>query len=111
MSATPGPWTVVVRDVAYASGAGSLERTDYHLGFDIEGPPQAQRGQFANGADARLAASAPELADALAFLCAEVNNLTGEPRCTLERLQSYVSEIEPILDRAWQDCQAGEEQK
>lgn len=56
---TPAPW------VAKARAVDSTGQDDYFLGWDITGPPEAQRGQFARAADARLAAAAPELYEAL----------------------------------------------
>ena len=55
---TKGPWQVFCR-----SSDGEPKRDDF-LGYDIEGPPQAQRGQFARRADAYMAAAAPDLYDA-----------------------------------------------
>lgn len=52
-AATPGPWTVFARD-------SSGQAVDYFLGFDIEGPEEAQRGMFANRADAEFIAHARE---------------------------------------------------
>lgn len=51
---TPGPWAAV-------PGTIDAREEDYFSGWEIEGPPQAQRRQFARGSDARLAAAAPDL--------------------------------------------------
>jgi hypothetical protein len=56
---TPGPWQATARAV------DSTGQDDYELGWDIAGPPEAQRGQFARAADARLAAAAPEMLEEL----------------------------------------------
>lgn len=89
---TPGPWVVF--------NAEQIAPADARLG-DPAVAIMAVRDEEEQRANARLIASAPELEAALGFLCAEVNN-----RCTLERLQSYVAKIEPILARA-----RGEESK
>ena len=48
--ATPGPW------IAKARAVDGI--TDYFLGAEIEGPPDAQRGQFARKEDAEFIANA-----------------------------------------------------
>lgn len=63
-AATPGPWAAIVRDVE-----GTLADEDGFLGFDVAGPPEAMRGQFACGTDAVFMAAArqdvPDLLTAL----------------------------------------------
>ena len=57
---TPVPWAARPRH-------GYPDRDEYcGLGWEIDGPPEAQlRGQFAKAADAYKAAAAPEMLDAL----------------------------------------------
>ena len=55
---TPGPWGLFSRG---ADGDGGEL-----FGWDLDGPPEpAMRGTFANYADAKLAAAAPDLAEAV----------------------------------------------
>ena len=69
---TPGPWRAVHR---HSHGAPHDDEMA-GLGWDIEGPPEpALRGQFARAADARLAAAAPILYEALK----EIAGLAGGP--------------------------------
>lgn len=65
-AATPPPWQARCRD---ASGGDS-----WFLGWEIEGPPEAERGQFERGADARFVACARE---DIPQLIAEVRRLRG----------------------------------
>lgn len=53
MPHTPGPWTAKCRS------CDGID--DPLLGWEILGPPDALRGQFALGDDARLIAAAPEM--------------------------------------------------
>ena len=55
---TPGPWKAVPRST-------DAVEEDWFFGWEIEGPPEAMRGQFARGDDARLVAAAPDLYQAL----------------------------------------------
>ena len=58
---TPGPWGLLSRG---ADGDGGEL-----FGWDLDGPPEpAMRGTFALYADAKLAAAAPDLAEALLVL-------------------------------------------
>ena len=55
---TPGPWKARHRH-AYATPTSDAIGG---LGWEIEGPPEPMRGQFALAADAHLVAAAPETA-------------------------------------------------
>ena len=69
---TPGPWRAVHRH----SHGGADDDELAGLGWEIEGPAEpALRGQFARAADARLAAKAPTLYEALR----EIASLAGGP--------------------------------
>lgn len=72
---TPGPWKAVCRSI-------DNQENDYFLGWDIEGPPEAQRGQFERGADARLIAAAPQMLSALEYAYKRLvadNAYVGDP--------------------------------
>jgi len=88
---TPGEWTLYARDIDH-------EKTfDDFLGFDIDGPPEAARGQFASRADAAFIAAAPDL---VRDLLARVAQLELE-RDDLHTLASNV--CNSALAEAWTD--------
>jgi hypothetical protein len=57
---TPGPWKARSRNAGQPGD-------DFFLGWQIEGPPEPQRGQFVREADAHLVAAAPDMYEALAM--------------------------------------------
>ncbi len=59
--ATPGPWHVVHRHVGFSPNHDECAG----LGLEIAEVPVPDRGQFAKGADAQLAAAAPEMVELL----------------------------------------------
>jgi hypothetical protein len=85
---TPGKWTCLNRS------ADGID--DDFLGFDVEGPPEAMRGQFAHRADATFIAHAPDdmrtLLDALAAAEARVAALEDG----LRRLQTARKDVHNV---------------
>ena len=65
---TPGPWKATPSYV-------NVDDDDYFFGWSIEGPCNTLWGQIERAADARLAAKAPTLYEALR----EIAGLTGGP--------------------------------
>jgi hypothetical protein len=65
-AATPGPWTFFDR-----CGKGP-DGTDDFVGYEVEGPPQADRGQFERGADAVFIAASRNALPALLALAQAV---------------------------------------
>ena len=86
---TPGPWKAVPRST------DALEE-DYFLGWEIEGPPEAMRGQFARGDDARLAAAAPDLYQALQAINARLDAPVDNP----EKFCRAFLDVGQIVDEA-----------
>jgi len=68
-AATPGPWSRFGRET------GNEDGDSWFLGHDIEGPPEAQRGQFERVADADLIAHAPS---DLAWALERIEALTAQ---------------------------------
>ncbi len=75
-AATPGPWTAKAR--------ASDGYVDSFLGVEVEGPPDAQRGQFSRMEDADFIAHAR---DDVPALVAEVEQLRAE----VDQLQSKLA--------------------
>lgn len=87
--ATPGPWGCHSRNGANPDSA-PREATgiDYYLGWEIDGPPDADRGQFSRGFDA----------DFIAHARKDVPELLAE----VKRLQAHIAarERDPFDDVA-----------
>ena len=82
-AATPGPWNAVPRATeGYVDG---------FLGAEIEGPPDAQRGQFARMEDAEFIAHAREDIPALV---AEIEQLRAE----IERVEEDLADANADAD-------------
>ena len=60
MATTPGPWGVLFDSCLHCGGE-----------WVITGPPSGAHGQFANEADARLIAAAPEMYEVLKAIAFE----------------------------------------
>ena len=86
---TSGPWKAVLRS------ADAAEK-DYFLRWDIEGPPEAMRGQFARGDDARLVAAAPDLYQALQRIKARLDAPVDDP----EEFCRALLDVGQIVDEA-----------
>ena len=94
---TPGPWKAVPRST------DALEE-DYFLGWEIEGPPEAMRGQFSRGDDARLAAAAPDLYQALQAIKARLDAPVDNPE---EFCRAFL-DVGQIVDEALNAVEGGE---
>ncbi len=93
-AATPGPWTRLGRNSC------KPDEDDWFLGHEIEGPPDASRGQFERVADAELVANAPT---DLAYLLARVEELerqlaTAREEAAGKALLAAISNIETVID-------------
>ena len=94
---TPGPWKAVPRST-------DAVEEDYFLGWEIEGPPEAMRGQFARGDDARLAAAAPDLYQALQRIKARLDAPVDNPE---EFCRAFL-DVGQIVDEALNAVEGGE---
>ena len=94
---TPGPWKAVPR------GAYAVEE-DYLLGREIEGPPDAVRGQFSRGDDARLVAAAPDLYQALQRIKARLDAPVDNPE---EFCRAFL-DVGEIVDEVLNAVEGGE---
>jgi hypothetical protein len=73
--ATAPPWKATHRDVSVSDDADTDATCGGLLGWEIEGPPEPDRGQFERAADAHfIAASRTDIP----ALCAEIRRLRAE---------------------------------
>jgi hypothetical protein len=93
IGATPGPWT------RFGRSSSNPDGDDEFLGHEIEGPPEASRGQFARVADAEFIAHARS---DVPRLLAEVDRLRAENTAQAARIAAVRE-----LRRGWfQDADA-----
>lgn len=104
-AATPGPWSRFGREI------GNEDGDSWYLGHDIEGPPEAERGQFERVADAELIANAPtdlrRLLDENARLNAAYVTLSDIARGNLDQVNELRAELNRALREAAADKAAG----
>lgn len=69
--ATPGPWIAVAR---HCHNDGDQDEMD-GLGWDVDGPPDAMRGQYSRAGDAKFIALARQ---DIPLLLAEIRQMAKE---------------------------------
>lgn len=115
-AATPGLWTRFGREIGNENG------DSWYLGHDIEGPPEAERGQFERVADAELIANAPAdlrrlldevqrrhtqavgLIDANGGAWAEAARVTRGLRTELASMTEFAESLRAERDRSVRSC-------